>query len=299
MSFGAFLGLYDKHLLRQTPDLALGLIGGTQAFLVLALSPIIGRLLDAQHHYWVGSIGFLLTFVGHFGLSFTSKDGLENQGTYWSIWLTTTIAGVGEACVSTYGSQNAAQWFPDQMFVAIGITSTGVSVGKLTCNLCKSYLTESAGGLVYPLAIKYLVGRFSFPVGIRIFSGIVGATAFIAAVSGSPSPNVKKRSLGPVRKASTWFDKQAFKSAAYNWYCLSIFVLFLGYYALPFYMTLWAANKSLGIEEDIQGGNGELPGNGGFRSFWFLSIMNACGLFGRIGSGYIATKYALKMSISL
>ena len=132
-SFGAFLGLYDKHLLPHTPDLALGLIGGTQAFLVLVLSPITGRLLDAQYHYWVGFTGSLLTFVGYLGLSFTSKEGLENQGTYWSIWFTNTVAGLGEACVFIYSSQNAAQWFPHQRFVAIGITSAGASVGGLRC----------------------------------------------------------------------------------------------------------------------------------------------------------------------
>ena len=145
---------------------------------------------------------------------------------------------------------------------------------------------------MYPLAFKYLVGRFNFPVGVRIFSGIAGVTAFIAAGSGPPNPDVAKRSLGPVWNASTWIDKQAFHSTAFTWFTASISLLFLGYYALPFYVTLWAANKKLGIEEDIRGGNGELPGSGGFRSFWFLSIMNSCSLFGRIGSGYIATRYA-------
>ena len=58
------------------------------------------------------------------------------------------------------------------------------------------------------------------------------------------------------------------------------------------HVTLWATDKSLGTVEDIAGGTGERLGDDGFRTFWFLSIMNACSLFGRIFSGWLAGKQA-------
>ena len=138
MAFGAFFGLYDIHLLRETPDLQLSLIGGTQAFLILFLSPVVGRLLDARYHYFLGAVGFLCLFLGYMGLSFTSGDGLENQGTYWAIWLSSAIAGIGQACFFVYSSQNAAQWFPKKKFVAIGITSAGAAAGLYHAPRAKS-----------------------------------------------------------------------------------------------------------------------------------------------------------------
>ena len=138
MAFGAFLSLYDVYLLQNTSNQMISLIGSTQAFLVLALAPIMGRLLDAHYHYYIGCSGFFLVSIGYISLSFTSGQGLANQGTYWAIWLTTTIAGLGQACFFVYSSQNVAQWFPHKKFTVIGITSGGAAIGEFLWPLTSS-----------------------------------------------------------------------------------------------------------------------------------------------------------------
>ncbi|KAI4260103.1 MAG: hypothetical protein LQ352_000482 [Teloschistes flavicans] len=79
-------GLYDEHLLTKSTDLQLSLIGATESFLLLLPSIFAGRLLDARRHYYLGFIGFLLLFLGYFLLSFTSHQGLKDQGNYGLVW---------------------------------------------------------------------------------------------------------------------------------------------------------------------------------------------------------------------
>ena len=47
---------------------------------------------------------------------------------------------------------------------------------------------------------------------------------------------------------------------------------------MAFHVTEWAQVKGFGTEEDIPGGQGVEPGVSGFRTFWFLAIMNGYAL---------------------
>ena len=95
-AYGAFLGLYDQHLLTQSSDLQLSLIGATEAFLLLFPSMFAGRLLDAHRHYFLGFTGFTLLFFGYFLLSFSGQEGLKDQGNYGYVWLTSGLmSGLG------------------------------------------------------------------------------------------------------------------------------------------------------------------------------------------------------------
>lgn len=104
------MGLYDEHLLTRSTDLQLSLIGATECFLLLFPSVFAGRLLDARRHYYLGFAGFLLLFLGFFLLSFTSRQGLKDQGNYGLVWLTSGLmAGFGMTCFFTYSSHNVIQ----------------------------------------------------------------------------------------------------------------------------------------------------------------------------------------------
>ncbi|KAL8708194.1 MAG: hypothetical protein Q9220_006864 [cf. Caloplaca sp. 1 TL-2023] len=258
-AFAAFLSLYDEHLLSQTSDVLLSLIGSTESFLLLFPSLFAGRLLDARRHYYLGFTGSLLLFFGFFALSFTSREGMKDQGNYAFVWLTSGLmAGLGMTCFFTYSSHNVIQWFPRKKYIAAGITSTGAGVG----------------GIVYPLTFKFLVARYGFPIGVRILSSIVAGTTLIAFVLGAPCLDVPQRLLGPVFKASTWIDKQALRNKSYTIYVIAVALVYGGFYSVGFHITEWAEVKGFGTEEDISGGTGEQPGDSGFRTFWFLTIMN-------------------------
>ncbi|MCJ1402161.1 hypothetical protein MMC11_005380 [Xylographa trunciseda] len=278
MSYGAFVGLFDDHLLPETSTLTLSLPGSLPAFLILLLSVITGPLLDAHLHRYLSITGFVLTTLAFLALSFTCGTGLYAQGTYWAILLCFLLAGLGQACFFVASSQNATQWFPQRRFIAIGITSAGAAVG----------------GIIYPLAIRFLVGKYAFPIGIRIFAALVGSTGLLAALFGRANPSVLPRQLGPLHHASTWVDPAALRSKPFVAYAAGVAFIFLGFFALPFFVTNWAQNKGLGVTQDIVGGDGELPAGGapGFRSYWFLVILNGSSAVGRVCGSWVAMRVA-------
>ncbi|KAL8816764.1 MAG: hypothetical protein Q9223_004279 [Gallowayella weberi] len=273
-AYGAFMGLYDAHLLTKNSDLQLSLVGATESFLLLLPSIFAGRLLDARRHYYLGFTGFLLLFLGYFSLSFTSHAGLKDQGNYGLVWITSgLLAGLGMTCFFTYSSHNVIQWFPRKRYIAAGITSTGAG----------------AGGIIYPLAFKFLVARFGFPIGVRILSGIVAGTTLIAFILGAPCKDVPRRKVGAAFQLSTWIDKQALSNRPYSLYVIAVALVYGGFYSVAFHVTEWAEVKGFGTEEDIPGGTGERPGASGFRTFWFLTIMNGASIIGRLASAWFAT----------
>ena len=274
-AFGAFLGHYEKYLLPAISAKELTLIGSTQCFLILALSPFAGRLLDAKKHTYLGFAGWALLTAGFSALSFTSGSGNLGDGTYWSIWLCSAVAAVGMSCFFTYSSQNVTQWFPHHRYIVVGITSCGAA----------------AAGMVYPLTIKFLIANFGFPTAVRYFTIMVSGTTAIAFLGGIPNPAIAKRPLGPVFWPSTWIDEAAARNRVFWWYTASVFFIFMGYYALPFLVTIWAQKKGLGTIEDVAAGTGEMPGDSGFRSFWFLVIMNGTSCFGRVAGGSLCSRY--------
>lgn len=124
------------------------------------------------------------------------------------------------------------------------------------------------------MAFKFLVARYGFPTGVRILSAVVAGTTLIAFILGAPCVDVPRRNLGRVFHASTWIDKQAIKSKPYTLYVIAVALVYGGFYSVAFHVTEWAEVKGFGTEEDIPGGTGERPGDSGFRTFWFLAIMN-------------------------
>ncbi|CAL8575529.1 hypothetical protein XPA_001448 [Xanthoria parietina] len=273
-AYGAFLGLYDEHLLTKNSDLQLSLVGATESFLLLFPSIFAGRLLDARRHYYLGFTGFLLLFLGYFSLSFAGGKGGKDQGNYGLVWLTSgLLAGLGMTCFFTYSSHNVIQWFPRKRYIAAGITSTGAG----------------AGGIVYPLTFKFLVANFGFPKGVRILSAIVAGTTLIAFFLGMPCKEVPRRKVGAVFQFSTWIDKQAFRNKSYTLYVIAVALVYGGFYSVAFHVTEWAEVKGFGTQEDVPGGTGARPGNSGFRTFWFLAIMNGTSIIGRLASAFFAT----------
>ncbi|KAL8872135.1 MAG: hypothetical protein Q9174_002181 [Haloplaca sp. 1 TL-2023] len=279
-AYGAFMGLYDEHLLTTSSDLELSLIGATESFLLLAPSIFAGRLLDARRHYYLGFTGFLLLFLGYFLLSFTGGEGFKDQGNYSLVWLTSgLVAGLGMTCFFTYSSHNVIQWFPRKRYIAAGITSTGAG----------------AGGIIYPLAFKFLVASYGFPVGVRILSSVVAGTTFVAFVLGAPCRDIPRRRVGgvtPAFRATTWIDKEALRNKPYVIYVVAVALVYGGFYSVAFHVTEWAEVKGFGTEEDIAGGQGVEPGDSGFRTFWFLAIMNGTSIIGRLASAMVATSWS-------
>ena len=104
MTYGSFFRYYDEILMGDWPsDALIGLIGSVQAFLVLGLSLIAGRILDAQYHRQLLLVGGAMITCSYICLSFV--------GASWGLILLTQgfMAGFGMACFFTHSSYCAVQ----------------------------------------------------------------------------------------------------------------------------------------------------------------------------------------------
>jgi len=121
-------------------------------FVVLVLSFIVGRLLDADHSRALMVTGTCLTTVGMFMLSVVNGDGGPGDGSYGLILLCQgVIQGFGMACFFVTSSQGestlidqtfdlqdheahrksvVATWFGKRKSFAIGIVASGASICK-------------------------------------------------------------------------------------------------------------------------------------------------------------------------
>lgn len=285
-----------------TTDPALiSLIGGTQSFFILFGSFITGRLLDSGHHRHLGATGGILSTLGMFMLSITSGQGSRGDGKYWAIWLTQGLTvGLGMSCMFVYSSQVVASWFIRRRGLAIGITASGASICKSTGfrigNITMLKLRNSLAGLIYPIMFKFLVARGSFPIAVRYLAILVGCTSFIAFLCAIPNPALILRIPDKWLAYEVWFDKSAFHRPPYPWFVAAMCFVFLGFYPIFFNLEDWAQWKGIGIKEDIANGTGGLHGESGFRTFYFLSIMNACSTVGRVLGAYLSDQYVALQS---
>lgn len=105
-AYGTFQSYYLQELLPGRDQYLLNLIGSTQSFVVLFLSFIVGRLLDAGHARLLVGCGTILVTLGMLLLSFVNGDGSYNSGNYALIWLVQGfITGLGMACFFVTSSQ--------------------------------------------------------------------------------------------------------------------------------------------------------------------------------------------------
>ena len=105
-AYGTWSSYYVGHSLRGTDQLELNLIGSTQSFIVLLLSNVVGRLLDAGHSREVIGCGTFLVPFGLFMLSVAHPSDIEALGNFGSIWATQgLVVGLGMGTFFVSSSQ--------------------------------------------------------------------------------------------------------------------------------------------------------------------------------------------------
>lgn len=113
-AYGTFQSYYKQHLFISKDLLLLNLIGSTESFVVLILSFVIGRLLDAGYYRYLTATGAVLVSLAMFMLGVGNPLEMENlegatrdQGNYINTWLTQGfVLGLGMACFFVSSSQS-------------------------------------------------------------------------------------------------------------------------------------------------------------------------------------------------
>lgn len=105
-AYGTFSSYYKEVLLPDSDLLLLNLVGSTESGIVLGLSAIVGRLLDAGYIRILLCIGTVFISLGSFLLSAVNGGGKLREGNYSLIWLTQgLLQGLGMACFFVSSSQ--------------------------------------------------------------------------------------------------------------------------------------------------------------------------------------------------
>ncbi|KAB8339045.1 hypothetical protein FH972_021981 [Carpinus fangiana] len=277
-AYGTYASYYKQHLLPGKDLLLWNLVGSSESFIVLSLSGVVGRLLDAG--YCRSLIGFGASFItlGMFLLSVVNGDGDRGDGNYGLIWLTQgLVVGLGMSTFFVSSSQIAATWFVKRKAVAVGIVASGASIA----------------GLIYPLMTKFLITEIGFNNAVRCVAGVAGFTAVSSFLLCVPNPKHIFRKPETWKKVDVWVDPHACRNPAFNWFTASICFVFFGFYAVFFNLEEWAAHHGFGIKDvppglDISLGPEQEVQHEAIRTFWLLSIMNASSTFGRLFSAAFA-----------
>ncbi|CAK1359465.1 hypothetical protein CB0940_05667 [Cercospora beticola] len=279
-AYGTYASFYMNFLMTGKDLLYFNLIGGTQSAVVLGLSGIVGRFLDAGFTRELIALGTVLVSVGTLTLGFVNGDGGENQGNFALTWLTQGfISGLGMACFFVSSSQVVATWFKKKKGFAIGIVASGASIA----------------GLVYPMMTKFLIDSSGFNAAARWVSLVVFLTSCLAFACANPNPKHIIRKPDDWMRWDVFVDSHAFRNKSYASFVAAIAFLFLGFYAIFFNLEEWAFSNGIGFRRStgavgLNAGLPEKPADGKIETFWLLAIMNACSTIGRLSSSYFCDR---------
>ncbi|OCK76328.1 putative monocarboxylate permease [Lepidopterella palustris CBS 459.81] len=242
-SFGVFQTYYATTMLPTSTPSAISWIGSIQAFLLLFVGVLCGRALDAGHYNVIFAVG---TFFEVFGMMMTSL------GTkYYQIFLAQGVCvGVGSGLIFTSGVSIVATYFTTRRAFAMGLVSSGSSVG----------------GIIYPIAVRQIINHTGFGWATRAMAFIMLGSLLLGFVLLRPRL--------PPRKSGPFFDLESFKDPAYTSFVIGLALAFMAYFIPFFYIESFALR--IGTSEHL--------------SFYILAIMNAAGTLGRIVPNFIADR---------
>ncbi|SMY29179.1 unnamed protein product [Zymoseptoria tritici ST99CH_1A5] len=279
-TYGTYSSFYMQHLLPGRDILLLNLVGSTQSFVVLILSAVVGRFLDAGYSRTLMIVGTIFVSIGSFVLSAVNGNAEYNDGNYPLIWLTQGfLTGLGMACFFVSSSQVVATWFKAKKGFAIGVVASGASIA----------------GLLYPMMTKFLIQKQGFNMATRYVAVVVLLTSALAVIIARPNPAHQTRKPDTWFKVSIFWDTHAFHNHAYSFLVAAIAFLFFGFYAVFFNLEEWAVEEGFGYRKAINTGvnagiEAKAPRNS-IETFWLLSIMNATSTIGRLGSAYLCDHF--------
>ncbi|KAH8645392.1 MFS general substrate transporter [Xylariales sp. PMI_506] len=245
VSYGTFQSYYmDGGLEDQSSESAIAWIGSLQAFLLLFGGALTGKLFDAGYFRHMIIIGTVIVTFGLMMVSLASR--------YYQFMLAQAITvggGMGLLTVASMGIP--VSWFSARRGIAVGIVSSGVSIG----------------GIVYPIMLRDLIPRVGFPWAVRIIG-------FVALATLSVSIAVMRARVPPRVSSAPIIELRAMLEPAYAVFFFGFFFGFLGFFTFYNYVEAWAVAEHVDTK--------------GLQLIYILPIVNAASVFGRILPGYLS-----------
>ncbi|KAK0467835.1 major facilitator superfamily domain-containing protein [Desarmillaria tabescens] len=244
-AWGVFQAYYEEKLLKDSDASTIAWIGSIQYALVFMPSVVTGRMFDIGCFKAPLLSASIILVLATFLIAECTQ--------YWHFLLCQGFA-IGLSCGMVFGPSVGiiGHWFRHRRGIAVGLMSTGASVG----------------GTVFPVVARQLIDTVGFPWTIRIIGCILILGLGIANLT-------MKRRLPPVKASGGILNLKAFRSTPYTIWCLSGFVAMLGLYTVQTYISVSAT--AYGVSPDV--------------AFYLVSIANASSGVGRIVAGICVDRY--------
>lgn len=235
-TFAVFQTYYESGELFEASSSNISWIGSIQCYLLQLTGLIAGPIYDRGYLRILLLVGSFMVVFGYMMLSLCTE--------YWQALLAQAFCvGIGGGLLFTPTVSLLPTWFSTRTGLAIGIASSG----------------SSLGGVIYPIVLYRLVSQVGFPWAVRSMAFISLATFVI------PLAVMRMRVHPP--KPRALIDWSAFRDAPFMVFILSVFIVFIGNSVLIFYISFYPANRGFT--------NTSL-------AFYVVAIFNAASVLGRI-----------------
>lgn len=269
-SYGAWQQFYQDVLLPDQAPSNLAWIGSIQSFLLVITGLVAGPLFDMGYFRILLVVGHLLMV---FSLMMTS---LCTQ--YYQLILAQGVAfGIGSGLIYIPGLALVTTLFTTKKPFAIGLLSTGTSIGMSSVDLCfmgcldGAFILTGTGGAVFPIVFRRLRPQIGFPWTTRIIAFVVLGCALVTIAL--LYPEAARRPARPPRK---FFDFSAYKNPAFSFFSLALFFQFIAFWVPFFYIPAFSLD-ALGTSRDW--------------AYYMLAITNAAGVISRPLAGFVGHKF--------
>ncbi|PYI01587.1 monocarboxylate permease-like protein, mch4 [Aspergillus sclerotiicarbonarius CBS 121057] len=243
-TFSVFQTYYESGQLFHASSSNISWIGSIQCFLLQLTGLVAGPIYDRGHLRLLLITGSFLVVFGLMMLSLCTE--------FWQALLAQAFCiGIGGGLLFTPTVSLLPTWFKTRLGLAVGIASSG----------------SSLGGIIYPIVLYRLLNQIGFPWAVRTL-GFIALATFIL-----PLTVMRTRVHIPTPRAL--IDRSAFTDAPFLIFTLSVLVLFIANSILIFYISFYPDNRGF-TDTSL--------------AFYMAAIFNAGSVFGRIAPNALSDR---------
>ena len=206
--YAATFGVYQLYYVETLglPASQISWIGSVQVFLAFVVCAPAGRIADAGYSHEIVILGCFFVVLGSYMTSFCYE--------YWHIMLAQGICtGLGLGAISTPAVAITSSYFKKNRSLALSMSALGTS----------------AGGVVFPATVQYLIPQ----IGFRWANRVAALVALVICIGAC----VLVKPYLPGRKSGPIVEWAAFKEVSYSLFAAGSFLNFFGMYFGLFYVS--------------------------------------------------------------
>lgn len=211
-AFSAYQTYYESGELFEASSSNISWIGSIQCFLLQLTGVIAGPIYDRGYLRLLLLTGSFLVVFGHMMLSLCTE--------YWQALLAQAFCvGIGAGLLFVPTVSLIPTWFSTRIGLAIGIASSG----------------SSLGGVIYPIVLYRLISEVGFPWAVRCVGFIALATFMV------PLTVMRMRVRAPKPRALV--DWSAFRDVPFMLFTFGTLICFIGQATLLFYISFYPTDR--------------------------------------------------------